>query len=61
MDGTFYCMNCGTRLRKEPDVMIVFCPEEQIAWTIEFLENLVKMAVDWRDSADERLHGPSGP
>lgn len=57
----YFCPNCGTRLKKESDMPIYFCPEDQFAWTTEFIEKLIEMAVDWRDSADERIHGITSP
>lgn len=61
VNNPYYCPKCGTRLKKESDVPVLFCPEDQFAWTVEFMEGLIKMAVDWRDSADERIHGIASP
>jgi hypothetical protein len=56
----FYCPKCGTELKLENDVSIYYCPVDQFAFGADFLAGLVGMAADWRDSADERVYGPSG-
>ena len=56
----FYCLKCGTKMKVEGDTGIVYCPIDQIAFMYELLDQLLKMAVDYRDSLDERVYGPSG-
>ena len=56
----FYCPSCGLLMQIESDTQVVYCPDEQIAFSYELLDKLIKMAVDWRDSANEKLHGVAG-
>lgn len=55
----FYCPSCGLLMQIESDTRIVYCPDEQIAFSEELMERLIKMAVDWRDTSHE-IHRTSG-
>lgn len=47
-----FCPRCGAKMEKEVDVAIVFCPSCQVAFSYEFMAELIKMAVDLRDTAN---------